>query len=445
MAPIDPHSLISALRRNVVSIANETITVAASAPSPAPEVFARQDSLNQTGPKILTPTEQTIIYFSAYMTLQGFFLGTTVLFLWRGTKLYLSKRNWLTLSNVAQLLLYAIRQLIIITFNVAPGTSVDCSWRQYAAGVVSSAVVVTCWWLQYIKFAAMYKDRPWVRGIVMGVCLACLAAVFPFLRTKIELNSLGYCTVSFDANMQVAYIAVDVFVNLLLGLLFSIAIYSHISTTDRTWTSYSKLSYILTCDVRASFIDTIAQCVKLALNLSPIPGSQTVFGAHICDWVKVAAAHWFVNDVVSQDSRDNLGSTGTHQCSACSKTMTQSHSSGGPNVLVSIRRKASISAPKVLDKDGNPVTSNRKGSVGTLASPFRSVPDNLNNDNRTAHLGVPATAVILGTAMYGGSTPNVGEPGGRNSVGGRNSLGGSGEVVRSGGTLGDSHPGSSEV
>ncbi|KAJ3094556.1 hypothetical protein HDU97_007941 [Phlyctochytrium planicorne] len=290
---------------------------------------------------MLSPTEQSVINFSAYMMMQGFFLGTSMMFLYRAAKLFLEKRNLLTLADCIQLLFWIIRTLIIITFNIAPSSFVDCSWRQYAAGVASSSVIVTVWWLQYIKFQAMYRDRPAVCYTVMAICIVCVAACFPFMKTVIKIDSLDHCSVSFDSTMQIVYISTDVFVNLLLSALFGLAIWKHISTTDSNWNSYSKMTYILTCDVRGAFVDTLAQLIKLGLNLSSLPSSQSVFGAHVCDWVKIAAAHWFVNDVV--------GSQKETTCSNCSGTNPSMKGSGigkgSGNGLAGARARAASAVP----------------------------------------------------------------------------------------------------
>ncbi|KAI8843703.1 hypothetical protein BC829DRAFT_491968 [Chytridium lagenaria] len=285
----------------MATVVNSTFT--ASLPTGRPTDFSLV---------ILTPTEQAVINHSAYMMMQGFFLGTSILFIIRAIRLFLEKRNLLTLADVVQLSCWIIRTLIIITFSIAPSSYVDCSWRQYAAGVASSSVIVTCWWLQFIKFQAMYKDKPVIIYTMMTVCVVCVAACFPFMKTVIRVDSLDHCAVSFDATMQIVYTSTDVCVNLLLSTLFGIAIWRHVSTTDSNWSSYSKMTYILTCDVRGAFVDTIAQLIKLSLNLSGLPSSQAVFGAHVCDWVKIAAAHWFVSDVVGSQNEHGC-------CSNCSR------------------------------------------------------------------------------------------------------------------------------
>ncbi|KAJ3064253.1 hypothetical protein HDU98_012327, partial [Podochytrium sp. JEL0797] len=90
-----------------------------------------------------------------------------------------------------------------------------------------------------------------------------------------------------------------VFINVMLSSLFMAAILKHVNNTDKSWDSYAKMSYILSCDVRGAFLDTFAQLVKLFLQLAWwLPTSQTIYGIHLCDFLKVVAAHWFVNDVV---------------------------------------------------------------------------------------------------------------------------------------------------
>ncbi|KAJ3104920.1 hypothetical protein HDU96_008765 [Phlyctochytrium bullatum] len=267
---------------------------------------------NDLTQSILTPNEQTVVNFLAYIMLQGFFLGTSSMFLWRAIRLFLEKRNLLTLADCVQLSFWIARNVIILVFGLAPSSYVDCTWRQYASGFASSAVIVTVWWLQFIKFQAMYKDRPVVIYTVLGICVVCVAACFPFLRATISIDTLNHCAIRFDTNMQIAYISTDVFVNVMLSALFGLAIWKHVSNTDANWSSYNKMTYILTCDVRGAFVDAAAQLVKLSLNLSGLPSSQTLFGAHVCDWVKVASAHWFVNDVVGSQKNDC--------CSHCSRT-----------------------------------------------------------------------------------------------------------------------------
>ncbi|KAJ3205226.1 hypothetical protein HDU82_005337 [Entophlyctis luteolus] len=95
-----------------------------------------------------------------------------------------------------------------------------------------------------------------------------------------------------------AYIMMQVIVNLTLSVLFAGAIIRHVLETDaESWTPHAQLLYVLRCDVRGAFIDTVAQVVKLVLNLCA-GGNTVVFGSHVCDFVKIACAHWFVGDVV---------------------------------------------------------------------------------------------------------------------------------------------------
>ncbi|KAI8608077.1 hypothetical protein BC830DRAFT_1156881 [Chytriomyces sp. MP71] len=253
--------------------------------------------------------QQTLITFASYIMLQGLFLGVTTIFFYQSIVLHLSKRSWLTLANVLQLMLWIVRNLIIIVFNIAPYYFLDCSWRQYAAGVFSSGVVVCVWWLQFIKFQSMYQNKPIVVRTVLFFCVVCTAATFPYVGTTVKPDALEHCSVTFSPGMQAAFISADVFINVLLSALFAFAILQHVRKTDKTWASYTRLRSLLTCDVRASFLDTAAQLVKLALNLTP--GPQTVLGSHVCDFIKVVAAHWFVNDVAGAASAGGGGGGGS--------------------------------------------------------------------------------------------------------------------------------------
>ncbi|KAJ3024837.1 UNVERIFIED_CONTAM: hypothetical protein HDU68_007735 [Siphonaria sp. JEL0065] len=261
---------------------------------------------------ILEVAEQDLIIFAAYIMMQGIFLGMSCIFLYQAVELYKPRRSWLTFANIIQLLLWIARTLIIIVFNIAPYFMVDCTWRQYAAGFVSQAVIICVWWLQYIKFQSMYKNRPWVCRGVLAACVVCSAATFPYIQTTLKPPALDHCAVAFNSIAQSAYISADVFINVLLSALFGIAIMKHVNNTDKSWDSYSKLSYILGCDVRGSFLDTAAQLVKLFLQLATwLPSSQTQFGSHVCDFIKVLSAHWFVNDVV-KNSGEGAGGTPSH-------------------------------------------------------------------------------------------------------------------------------------
>ncbi|KAI9353662.1 hypothetical protein BDR26DRAFT_913915 [Obelidium mucronatum] len=276
--------------------------------------------------------------------MQGIFLGMSIIFLYQAIELYKPRRSWLTFANIVQLLLWIARTLIIIVFNIAPYFMVDCTWRQYAAGFVSQCVILCVWWLQYIKFQSMYKNRPWVCRAVLAACIVCTAATFPYIATTLALPSLDHCSVTFNRDFQSAYIAADVFINILLSGLFAAAIIKHVNNTDKTWDSYSKLSYILSCDVRGSFLDTAAQLVKLFLQLAVwLPSSQTQFGSHVCDFIKVLSAHWFVNDVVK-----NMGETGSGTSLSTRKGGNQDGSMRGGGqggqaaILASCRRKGSF-------------------------------------------------------------------------------------------------------
>ncbi|TPX76504.1 hypothetical protein CcCBS67573_g02229 [Chytriomyces confervae] len=293
----EPSTYLPQVSASTTTMLSATVSSKATLSTPQP-------TINMT--TLLTDIpQQTVINFAAYMMMQGVFLGVSTIFLYQATQLHLSKRSWLTFSNVLQLLLWITRTLIIIVFNIAPGFLLDCSWRQYAAGVFSSSVIVCVWWLQFIKFQSMYHNKPWVVRVVLVLCVLCTAATLPYIGTKVSLDALQHCSVVFSASMQAIFISADVFINLLLSSLFAKAVLQHVLATDRTWDSYSRLRYILTCDVRGSFLDTAAQLVKLGLNVSGLPGSQTVFGSHACDFIKIASAHWFVNDVAGNAAKES--------------------------------------------------------------------------------------------------------------------------------------------
>ncbi|KAJ3346032.1 hypothetical protein HDU83_003493 [Entophlyctis luteolus] len=257
--------------------------------------------LNMSSP-IQIVNQETMYIFAAYIMMQGVFLGMAIIFLYQSMVLHIPRRSWLTFVNVAQLLLYIARTLIIIVFNIVPGFLVDCRWRQTGAGVVSQAIVLCTWWwvpkLQYIKFESMYRTRPNVCRCVLGLCIFCSAASFPYLQTAVGLDNMDHCNVVFNPLTQALYISADVIVNLTLSVLFAGAIIRHVLETDaESWTPHAQLLYVLRCDVRGAFIDTVAQVVKLVLNLCA-GGNTVVFGSHVCDFVKIACAHWFVGDVV---------------------------------------------------------------------------------------------------------------------------------------------------
>ncbi|KAJ3112623.1 hypothetical protein HK100_002269 [Physocladia obscura] len=138
------------------------------------------------------------------------------------------------------------------------------------------------------------------KGVLL-LCIVCSLATFPYIETKVSLDSMYHCEVAFNSIAQSVYISADVFINIQLSVLFGIAISKHIAhTKEKAWDASAKLSYILHCDVRGAFLDTIAQLIKLALNISPsIPASQSLFGSHVCDFIKVVSAHWFVSDVAN--------------------------------------------------------------------------------------------------------------------------------------------------
>ncbi|ORY36833.1 hypothetical protein BCR33DRAFT_721767 [Rhizoclosmatium globosum] len=284
---------------------------------------------------ILNVSETDIIIYGAYVMMQGIFLGMSVIFLYQAIDLHVQKRSWLTFANVSQLTLWIARTLIIIVFEIAPYFQVSCFWRKFAAGVVSQSVIVCVWWLQYIKFESMYKNRPWICRVVLGFCMICTVATFPYIWTEIlKPDSMDHCSVRLNGDIQSVYVSADVFINVLLSALFAAAIIKHVNNTDKAWDSYAKLCYILSCDVRGSFLDTAAQLVKLFLQLATwIPSSQSLFGSHVCDFIKVIAAHWFVTDVRKKwPSARNVNSK------------QDASGRGQDNILISCRRKGSFGA-----------------------------------------------------------------------------------------------------
>ncbi|KAJ3238868.1 hypothetical protein HDU81_007068 [Chytriomyces hyalinus] len=158
----------------------------------------------------------------------------------------------------------------------------------------------------------------------------------------------------------------QVFINVLLSSLFAKAVLQHVLATDRTWDSYSRLRYILTCDVRGSFLDTAAQLVKLGLNVAKLPGSQTVFGSHACDFIKVASAHWFVNDVAGNAVKESAVASVSKQAASRVK---------------SAKTGALASSAKVNEYSKKVDASKQmRASADTLRCPAISV-DTLNSGN----------------------------------------------------------------
>ena len=141
---------------------------------------------------------------------KGFFLGTTIICFKKALSSFLQKRNWLTLVNVFQILLWLTRNVSIIVFAIVPGILVNCGWRQYFVGLISSSVIVAVWWLQFIKFQSMYTEAVWFVRIIGLFCFTATAATFPYIATKVTLDSLNHCAVKFDETFQAWYIAADV-------------------------------------------------------------------------------------------------------------------------------------------------------------------------------------------------------------------------------------------
>ncbi|KAJ3070957.1 hypothetical protein HDU98_006029 [Podochytrium sp. JEL0797] len=305
-------------------------------------------------PTTLYIPEQKLINFAAYIMMQGIFLGMSIIFIYQAIELWLPRRSWLTFANITQLCVWITRVLIIIVFNISPYYQVDCAWRQYGAGAVSQMVIICVWWLQFIKFQSMYKNRPWVTNTVLVLCIVATAATFPYIKTVVSFDALNHCAVKFDSGFQAVYISTDVFINLLLSTLFMAAVLTHVNNTDKSWDSYTKMSYILSCDVRGAFLDTFAQLIKLFLQLAWwLPTSQTIYGIHLCDFLKVVAAHWFVNDVVK-----NMGA---HSSAKGSK-----NTAGNKNPNASVKGAAGTSGGQAVIL----ASCRRKGSFGTKVAQY---------------------------------------------------------------------------
>lgn len=389
--PALPHyvELVARLAEMAANATNQivnpgSVTVDGNSTATAPTSSSNLTSSPHDISTILQITEPTLISFAAYIMMQGIFLGMSIIFLFQAVELYLPRRSWLTFANVVQLLLWITRNLMIIVFNIAPSFMVDCSWRQIAVGVVSQSIILCVWWLQYIKFESMYQNRPWVCKIVLGFCFICTAATFPYIQTSIKMpDALNHCAIQLNSVSQSIYVSADVFINVLLSSLFGIAIMKHVNNTDKSWDSYAKLSYILRCDVRGSFLDTAAQLVKLFLQCATwLPGSQTLFGTHVCDFIKVLSAHWFVNDVVKNAGEHPSGNGGpSNKKTGVSKQHDAGNKGGGQAaILASCRRKGSFGSKVAQyfkgDENGPATPTGAMGSMDTLRFPVTSM-DNL--------------------------------------------------------------------
>jgi len=239
--------------------------------------------------------------FAAQCVVRGLILGFCSIFLIDASKIYYKKRSWIAMANIVQLLFFIGFILVQIVFLCLPASVLNCNYRNHLAAILVDAQVVCVWLINWIKLSAMFPKNYWVKYGTAALSVASVAGQFQYLFTKVlpDPDVLGRCRQKGDPISEAIHQGTDLFVRLVLSGLFVYAIYSHVSKIKH---SSNKLFSIITSDIRATFIDTIALLVKFAITLANLPSSQTRFVFHVMDFSKAAGTHWFVTEISKKSS-----------------------------------------------------------------------------------------------------------------------------------------------
>ncbi|KAJ3258508.1 hypothetical protein HDU77_002233 [Chytriomyces hyalinus] len=240
----------------------------------------------------------TLVSFGAYLLMQGIFLGTSTLVLFRAVHLSLRKRNWITSLNSIQILLWVTRTLSVIVFSISPGYALNCRWHQALVSGCTCAATVCVWWIYFAKFHEMFQKqcpRGWY--VVLAVCCMCsVAAVVLFvsaLQGEEKLDDMERCLFMPATHFNRVFLATDVFITCTFSLVFTVAIvYPDFPSFFGT---YKLASRFASSETRFVYADKLAQSVNLAIQFHTTTGSNP-FTSDICAWLKVICAHRFTQD-----------------------------------------------------------------------------------------------------------------------------------------------------
>ncbi|KAJ1567236.1 hypothetical protein HK096_010524, partial [Nowakowskiella sp. JEL0078] len=193
------------------------------------------------------------------------------------------KRTWLLLGNMAQLTFFNIFLTIVI---------------------VSLSVYPNVWAINWIKLKAMIKSR-WVEFATAALCIVATFGQFQFIfqDNSGPTDVLGHCLSNTFTVPELIHLSTDLFVRLILSLLFIVATFQQTSELKSLAASsylMNRFKDILVGDFRATFVDTIALTVKLIMTLSGLPANQIKLILHAMDFAKAAGTHWFVMEISSK-------------------------------------------------------------------------------------------------------------------------------------------------
>ncbi|KAJ3238867.1 homoisocitrate dehydrogenase [Chytriomyces hyalinus] len=215
----------------------------------------------------------TIVSFGAYLLMQGIFLGTSALILFRAVHLFLRKRNWITSLNTIQILLWIMRTLSVIVFSISPGYALNCHWHQ--------TLCPSGWY------------------VVLAVCCLCSIAAVGLFVTGLEgeekLDEMGRCLFMPATHFSRAFLATDVFITCTFSLVFTVAIVC--PDFPSVFGAYKLATRFASSETRCVYADKLAQSINLAMQFQTMTGSS-VFLSDFCAWVKVICAHRFTQDCV---------------------------------------------------------------------------------------------------------------------------------------------------
>ncbi|KAJ3092611.1 hypothetical protein HK102_005103 [Quaeritorhiza haematococci] len=265
----------------------------------------------------LNVLDAALVDFGVQVMLRGFFIGTACVFLLQAFRLYRQLRTWIVFCDIIQLLFFIVFQLIVAIYLIAPASGVDCRGRQYAAPLFFVLTVMTVWILHFLKFWTLYRHKKFITyGMLLLCMIASVGQITLLVFSSVATDKLQRCRFVPIGPVQRIQVASDMIIRIFLSAFFVSAIFTHTTQNKTAFSNAeggskgksaagrkSRFMFLLTADVRATFVDTVALIFKFALTMLDVTNVLIFF--HVVDWIKIASTHWFVHEVSQTTTQNN--------------------------------------------------------------------------------------------------------------------------------------------
>ncbi|KAJ2998068.1 hypothetical protein HDV02_004893 [Globomyces sp. JEL0801] len=225
-------------------------------------------------------------------------------------KMYRQKPTQVMTLNLILNCIITFCLLVRGSVTIFPVSTEFCTFRMYLGGVGTQIQLILSWIIQWLRVRIAYSEQPIVvygslAIIIIGSGVASLAWLF----AKVALNTLGRCSIAVISANQVAFASVDLFICIMLVVLFGIKMKQKMKnqTIKKNRAKKGVYDILLTSTYRYAFLELFAtaakitsQIIPLVSVLDPTAAIMTSCILRVCDFLKLYAVYKFAEDTMSK-------------------------------------------------------------------------------------------------------------------------------------------------